>query len=380
LEVLRDAGVVDAGGQGYFTILEGMLRWAKGQSLELAVPLEAPTDTAAATAAAAGPGDLGHEGFGFCTNVLLRGSAMPFEQVRDHINGAGESVVVVGDPSIIRVHVHTERPGDILNYLGGVGILETIEIFNMDMQREELLRRRAASQPVPPPAAVRFRSGDALHSVGSVAVAPGTGFSDLFFSLNADAVVTGGQTMNPSTNDLLEAIEGVAQTQVVVLPNNGNILGAAQQAAHLSSKQVIVVPTRTLPQGVAAMLGRNFTLGFEAYAQAMGRASQKVLTAEITTAVRDATVDGVAVLAGQTIGLLDDTLVAAGDNRDAVIDQTLEQMGLDEREVLTIYYGQSASETDASALAARLGERYPGPEVDVRPGGQPFYDFIISAE
>ncbi|MBC8078402.1 MAG: DAK2 domain-containing protein, partial [Chloroflexales bacterium] len=215
---------------------------------------------------------------------------------------------------------------------------------------------------------------------GTVAVAPGEGFSELFLSLNADAVVTGGQTMNPSTQDLVEAIEGVAQDQIVVLPNNGNIIGAAQQAAQLARKQVLVVPTKTVPQGIAALLGRNLQLPFEQNVEAMDQASRTVLTAEITTAVRDATVNGVAVQSGQTIGLVDDVLVTAGDARDAVIDATLERMALAEREVLTIYYGQHVAEADAQALAERIGAQYPNQTIELRFGGQPFYDFIMSAE
>ena len=230
LEVLRNAGVVDAGGEGYFVILEGMLRWARGESLEYEPPAGAPVANVAAAFE-----DMGHEGYGFCTNVLVRGNDMPFEAIRGHITSVGESVVVVGDEALIRIHVHTERPGDILNYLGDQGTLLKVEIANMDMQREELrAAREEAARPAAVPPAVRFRRGAAAGEFGTVAVAAGEGFSELFLSLNADAVVTGGQTMNPSTQDILEAIEGVAAQQVVVLPNNGNIIGAAQQAAQLS--------------------------------------------------------------------------------------------------------------------------------------------------
>jgi DAK2 domain fusion protein YloV len=377
LEVLRNAGVVDAGGEGYFVILEGMLRWSRGESLEFEQPADAPV---AANVAAAFE-DAGHEGYGFCTNVLVRGEEMPFEAIRDHITAVGESVVVVGDEALIRVHVHTERPGDILNFLGEQGTLLKIEIANMDMQREELREARAeAGRPAAVPPAVRFRRAAAAAGFATVAVAPGEGFSELFLSLNADAVVTGGQTMNPSTQDILEAIEGVAAEQVVVLPNNGNIIGAAEQATQLSPKQVLVVPTKTVPQGIAALLGRNLQLPFEQNVEAMGRASRAVLTAEITTAVRDATVNGVDVRAGQTIGLVDDVLVTAGDARDAVIDATLERMALDERELLTIYYGQHVAEPDAQALVERIGAQYPDHSIELRFGGQPFYDFIMSAE
>jgi DAK2 domain fusion protein YloV len=378
LEVLRHAGVVDAGGEGYAVILEGMLRWATGASL---VWEEQPAGEQQFVATVE---DLGHEGYGFCTNVLLRGVGMPFEAIRTHITGAGESAVVVGDEALIRIHVHTPRPGDILNFVGDHGTIEQVEITNMDLQREAIKEQQAAaakSMPGSVPPAVQYLR-DAAHrnQIGTVVVAPGAGFTKLFLSMNADAVVIGGQTMNPSTQDILEAIEALPQQQVLVLPNNGNIIGAARQAQALTQKQVQVVPTRTMPQGVAAMLGRNYQLPFEQYVEVMTAASSAVVTAEITTAVRDATVDGVQVRQGQTIALLDNQLVAAGDEKDTVIDTILDRMALDECEVLTIYYGQHMGEEQTQALAARIGERYTELEIEIKSGGQPYYDYIIGAE
>jgi dihydroxyacetone kinase-like predicted kinase len=268
-----------------------------------------------------------------------------------------------------------------LNYAARFGALSAIEITNMDLQREALHRRsddqvaeNGEPDDTPPPSTV------VETRVGVVAVAPGAGFTAIFRSLNVDAVVGGGQTMNPSTEDLLQAIERLPQHEVIVLPNNSNILMAARQAAEMSAKQVRVLPSKTLPQGIAARLSFNYQANLEENLRAMTDALGRVRTAEITTAVRDALADGVQVRAGQTIGLLDGDLVTAGDDREQVIDDLLLRMGLDEREIVTIYFGQAVDGDDAEALAARIGERYTDVEVEVQDGGQPLYDYIISAE
>jgi dihydroxyacetone kinase-like predicted kinase len=211
-------------------------------------------------------------------------------------------------------------------------------------------------------------------------VAPGPGFAQIFRSLHAGEVVGGGQTMNPSTEDLLDAIGRLPQRDVIVLPNNGNIIMAARQAAAMSDKRVEVLPTRTAPQGLAALLSFNYQSGLAENVDAMAGAISRVHTAEITTAVRDASVDGVEVRAGQAIGLLDGDLVTAADAPDPVIDELLSRMDLGEREIVTIYYGQLASRDRAEALAEQIGERYAGLEIEVQDGGQPLYDYIISAE
>lgn len=364
LKTLRDAGVVDAGGQGLFVILEGMLHYARGESVEL--EQAAPAQPAVAFKDIHGPDD-----FGYCTNFIVHGAGMPFDEIRATLAAMGQSAAVVGDETLIKVHIHLLRPGDALNYAVGFGALSQIEITNMDLQREALQRA-----PAPPDLAL----ADPVAAVGVVAVAPGAGFEAIFRSLNVDAVVGGGQTMNPSTEDLLAAIERLPQRQVIVLPNNSNIAMAARQAAQLSQKQVEVVPSRTIPQGIAAKLSFNYQADLRENAAAMTAAMGRVCTLEVTTAVRDAALDGVVVRAGQTIGLLDGELVIAGDQPDQVIDAVLDRMQLAEREIVTIYYGQGVRRSDAGALAERIGERFPDLEIEVQDGGQPLYAYIISAE
>jgi DAK2 domain fusion protein YloV len=360
--------VVDSGGEGLFLILEGLLRYARGESIEY---------HAAAPVAAMSFEDIhGVDDFGYCTNFILRGEQMPYDAIRATLAEMGQSAVIVGDEQLIKAHIHVLKPGDALNYAMTFGALEQIEIANMDVQREQLHQKSDK---------LRVTSNESDHSslateVGIVAVAPGAGFAEIFRSLQAGEIVGGGQTMNPSTEDLLAAIARLPQQDVIVLPNNGNVVMAARQAAGLSDKHVEVLPTRTVPQGLAALLSFSYQAGVADNLRAMTAAMQQIQTAEVTTAVRDALVDQVAVRAGQTIGLLDGDIITAGDQRDAVIDELLDRMGLDQREIVTIYYGSAMSAADADTLSKHIQERYSDLEVEVQAGGQPLYEYIISAE
>jgi DAK2 domain fusion protein YloV len=372
LKTLRDAGVVDSGGEGLFLILEGLLRYARGESLEY---------VAGEPAAAMSFDDIhGPDDFGYCTNFLIRGSAMPYETIRSTLAAMGQSAVIVGDEELIKVHIHLLRPGEALNYAIDFGALEQIEITNMDVQRAQL-HERSNVQTFKRSNAQLAHDTDSLDAqIGIVAVAPGPGFAQIFRSLHAGEIVGGGQTMNPSTEDLLAAIERLPQHDVIVLPNNSNVIMAARQTASLTSKRVEVLATKTAPQGIAALLGFNYQAGLDQNVRAMNTSMHNVLTGEVTTAVRDATVDGLVVRAGQTIGLLDGDLVTAGDERGQVIEDLLGRMQLGEREIVTIYYGQGASRAEAEALAEQLQGQFAAVEVEVQDGGQPLYEYIISAE
>ncbi len=381
LKVLRDAGVVDAGGQGLYIILEGMLRWARGEAVTMAYQAAMAQDFSLAFQ------EMHHDDdFGYCTNVLIQGDNLPVDVIREHMNKVGTSVVVVGDETLVRIHVHTPMPGDILNFTIQYGTLISIEIANMDQQHAALRpsdngQDQMASDDQPlSTLATTDSSADMLSSVGLVAVAPGEGFSAIFRSLQIGAVVTGGQTMNPSTQDLLEAIESLPQNEVIVLPNNSNIIMAARQAAELTGKHVRVLPSKTVPQGIAAMMGFGYQRDMDTNLVAMQSEMERVVTAEITTAVRDAQIEDVEVRGGQTIGLLDGHLAAAGDERTQVIDDMIAMMELDTAEIVTIYYGEHVEPDNAQELAGRLAESYPDCEIEVRSGGQPFYDYILSAE
>lgn len=379
LKQLRDAGVVDAGGQGLAVVLHGLQRWARGEEL-------VRTDGGAVVATIAFADIHSDDDFGYCTNFLLEGTNIPFEEVREQIASMGRSVVVVGDETTVKAHIHTLRPGDVLNYAVDFGALTHVEIANMDAQRAAIhetgtVSAVASKEPKESSLASRTRSDEPKTPFGIVAIAPGSGFADFFRSVDVGEVVTGGQTMNPSTQDLVEAIERLPQAEVLILPNNSNILMAARQAQEIVEKKVEVVPSRTVPQGIAALLSLNYEQPFEWNVKAMTSALRNVRTIEITTAVRDATVDDTEVHAGQTIGLLDDKLIAAGDDQDAVIDQMFESCGMDDFEIVTIYLGEGVGEERGAILAERIQERYDHLDtVDVAAGGQPFYDYVISVE
>lgn len=374
LKTLRDAGVVDAGGQGLAIVFEGMLRYARGESL-IPAPIQRADQGAVVFKDIHGPDD-----FGYCTNFVIVGTDMPFEEVRAGLAALGTSVVVVGDETLIKAHLHTLHPGEPLNYAVGFGALTQIEIANMDMQREALHDMEQVGRGDQHQAVESAALDEPIASIGVVAVAPGPGFAAIFRSLNVDEVVGGGQTMNPSTEDLLAAIERLPQHQVIVLPNNSNIVMAARQAAQLTTKQVEVVPTKTVPQGIAAKLRFNYQTSLQENVRAMTVALQQVRTAEITSAVRDAAVDGLMVRTGQTIGLLDGDLVTAHDRRETVIDDLLQRMQLNDHEVVTVYYGQSVTRSDAEALVEQISIQFSDLDIEVQEGGQPLYDYIISAE
>ncbi len=384
LKQLRDAGVVDAGGKGLAIVLEGFLKHTRGEEIQ-----RSDADQGAVAVAFDIDEIHSEDDFGYCTTFLIEGENIPFEEVRATIASMGQSVVVVGDETLVKAHIHIERPGDVLNYAIGFGALTGIEIANMDKQKAAIkdtgmVSSEATRAPKESAAAIGVKATAPpvpAAPIGIVAVAPGQGFVDLFTSLNAGKVITGGQTMNPSTEDLVSAIQELPQQEVIILPNNSNIMMASRQAQELVDKTVRVIPSKTVPQGMAAMLALNYIEDLDANVTAMTTALQNVRTLEITTAVRDALVDDKEVRTGQTIGLLDGTLVEAGDDRDQVIDAMLERVDMEEYEIVTIYYGAEMSEEQAEALAEHITERYSHLDtVEVQAGGQPFYDFIISAE
>lgn len=384
LKQLHDAGVVDAGGKGLAVVLEGLLKYVRGE--------EVSYDDQAAPVEVAFNIDAIHteDDFGYCTTFLLEGQNIPFEDVRAAIAQMGTSVIVVGDETLVKAHVHTLRPGDVLNYAIDYGALTNIEIANMDRQKATIQTTGVVSTTVtkdPQEAAaaisVENQERESLAPIGVVAVAPGRGFVEIFRSLNVGKVITGGQTMNPSTQDVVEAIKQLPQHDVIVLPNNSNILMAARQAQAIVDRQktVRVIPSKTVPQGMAALLALNYNANLDDNVAAMTKALSHVCTIEITTAARDAIVDGKQIRAGQTIGLLDGELVEADDDYTSVIDALLGHIRMDEYEIVTLYYGTHVDEAQAEALGQKIRARYHHlTDVEVQYGGQPFYDFVIAVE
>ena len=371
LPVLAEAGVVDAGGQGLCVILEGMMRTLRGEVMGESAAV-ATTVMGPAFAAEAVP----EEEYGYDVQFLIVGQNLDVEAIRRDIDAMGTSTLVVGDSETVKVHVHVPDPGVPLSYAVRLGSLRDVVVEDMQAQYREFVRAREQARPAP----AMMVSGAPPREVGVVAVVSGDGLEKVFMSLGASAVVPGGQTMNPSTEEILRVVESLPTPKVVILPNNGNIILAARQAQELSQKEVVVVPTRSIPQGVAALLAFNHQAGLEENAETMERAAREVHTGEVTTATRDASLNGVQVRQGQIIGLQDDQLVVSGDTVDEVVEALLDRMGVADLEIVTLYYGAGVRQEEAEALAARLQEKYPDQTFEVVYGGQPHYFYILSAE
>jgi DAK2 domain fusion protein YloV len=385
LPILKQAGVVDAGGEGLATIFEGMWRYLRGEAVQL-TPRQEREESA----------EIHHgrvtidEEYGYEIVFILRGENLNIDEIRDAITAmGGVSTVIAGDSRLIKVHTHTATPGRILDYAIGLGTVTDVTIENLQEQSlryaEEGARERGETPATPgtgtataaPPAATTPRP---VGEVAIVVVAAGDGWIRVFESLGVAAIVPGGQTMNPSTKDLLDAVQRVPAQKVILLPNNGNVILSARQVPPLTQKEVCVVPSRSLPQGVGAVLAYNFDADFATNCRAMEAALTRVQTIEITRAVRSVQVDGVAVSEGDVIGLVNDKLVASGRDLEAVVRQALSEVGVEKYEIVTIYYGADATEAATRALAARIKEWYPNIETEIVNGGQPYYAYIMSVE
>ena len=365
LEVLRKAGVVDSGGEGYRVILEGAWMWSTGRSLEPGA--DAHTYSRALLQA------LEEEStFGFCTEFLLRDADLPLPEVKQRMEALGESVIAVGDRSLMRVHVHTLRPGQALEFAVDHGTLARVKVENMQLQHEAFA---AAAEQAMGSDADRQQAS----SIGVIAVAAGDGFQKVFRSLGA-RVVQGGQTMNPSVQEILAAVNSAGYKELIVLPNNSNIILTARQVQELTPHAVRVIPTETAPQGIGALLAFNFEADMQTNVAAMEQAAHGVHTVEVTQAVRDAEIDGRHVKAGELMGIYDGHIVASSHSADEALLGALARAPIDEMEIVTIYHGAGASEAQAQTVAARIREAHPGLDVEVVEGGQPHYPYIASLE
>jgi len=367
LPVLREAGVVDAGGQGLYTILEGALRYLRGEVEQMqfrkpqiivsSIPLTVRLPQMIAA---------GEEIYGYCTEFLLKGVELSPEKIEARLRRKGKSLMVVGDDSTVRVHVHTLEPGNVIRYATSLGTIHQISIRNMDEQHRDFLEMQKARMPE--------------VDIATIAVVSGDGLADVFTSLGVTAIVPGGQTMNPSTKDLLQAVKAVASGKVIILPNNKNIVLTAEQVLSLTDKMVEIVPTQTIPQGVAALLSFDYEADFETNVQLMKEAKSAVKTIEITRAIRSAHLDGLSIKKRQAIGLLDGELLAAGNNTIDTLNKILAKLDLRKSEIITIYYGADTELAEAEKVNSSIREQYPHLQVEVVKGGQPHYNYIISIE
>lgn len=370
LPVLKEAGVVDAGGQGLYTLLEGALRYLNGeaellqfrkpQMIESSIPLTPMVFTAPERVA------IDEIPFGYCTEFMLKGQDLDPDKLRKKLNSKGESLIVVGNDTTIRIHIHTLDPGNVIHYTASLGTMHGVSVRNMDEQHQDFLEMQRERAPT---------TGMAI-----VAVVPGDKLGDVFSSLGVTAIVPGGQTMNPSTKDLLQAVEQSASDTVIILPNNKNIVLTAGQVHSLTEKTVRVVPSKTIPQGVAALLAFDYEADFETNVGIMTEALSTVKSIEITRAVRSTKLDGLVIKKKQAIGFLDGTLIAVGDKTTDVVNGTFDRAELAKADVVTIYYGADASEAEAKEINNNISAQYPNLQVEVVNSGQPHYEYIISVE
>jgi DAK2 domain fusion protein YloV len=367
LPALLEAGVVDAGGQGLYILLDGAMRFLKGELEDL--QFRKPQMVSANISATKNINITSteeEEAYGYCTNFLVEGDNLDPEKIKRKLDGRGQSLVVAGDETNVRVHIHTYDPGSILAYATSLGTLHQIQIQNMDDQHvgfKEMQRQKAL------PA-----------DIAVVTVAFGQGMIKVFESLGA-VVVKGGQTMNPSVKEILGAVESLDVKKVIILPNNKNIILTAAQIKELTKKEVEMIPSRTLPQGVTALLTFNYESSLEENIQTMSEAIKVVKSVEITTAARSTQISGMKIKQGQVIGIIDDSeLVACGDDVRDVLMDSLSKGGIDSAELVTLYYGADTKPEQAEQAAKELKEKFPGKQIEVVSGGQPHYFYIVSLE
>jgi DAK2 domain fusion protein YloV len=370
LPVLAEAGVVDAGGKGLLVLLDGMVRHLRGE------PMEIPASVSA--------GEVGHEWltvtsqlheqeaslYGYCTELLIGGAGLEPDGVREQMLLLGDSVLVVGDDRLVRVHLHTDDPGAALSHGTKAGSLLQVKVDNIRQQADRFLEMHEAQ------AEVDAQPG----AISTVAVAAGQGMATVFRSVGCTKIVPGGPTMNPSTREILDAVEACPSDDVIVLPNDKNIVMAAKQAAGLTQKRLRVVETNSIPQGIAAVLALNEDMDLEGNVAVMEEARQGVHTVEVCRAVRSTSVGGVRVREGQIIAIADDELKLAADTAEEGALRAVQDIEAVGASLVTLYHGADTRRADAESLADRIHAALPQYEVEIVDGGQPHYNYIISLE
>jgi len=370
LPVLKQAGVVDSGGKGLFFILEGMLRHVYGESLETPIM----TVQAISAMNLQDAMEQVEEGQDYEVVVdFLPSSEFDLQRFYGRLEQMGTSIQVGEGEGMYRMHIHVplEKRYEPIDYIMGIGTITKVAMENLLAQMDDIQKNKASRIP--------FTSVEP-GQIAVVAVSPGAGLSRIFASLGVAAVVEGGQTMNPSTQDILNSFENLPTDKIIILPNNKNIVMAANQAKDVTVKQVAVVPSKTVPQGLSAMLSLHPDGELKAVAEKMTKALEQVRTGEITTATRSVEIDGVKVETGQVIALLDGKLVASASSVEEGCLELLEKADAAEHELITLFYGQDTTHAEANRIADVIRSKYASQEVEVQEGGQPHYQFIMSVE
>lgn len=382
LPVLKEAGVVDSGGQGLLEVLRGAIDGYLGKEVDYS----AFGKSTGASVTKISPQAEADIKFGYCTEfIILLDKEMPEEEehsFKQFLTSIGDSIVLVADDEIVKVHVHTNHPGQAIERALTYGALSRMKIDNMREEHQEKLikdaeklAREQAEQEA------QAQASQEPKDFGFISVSAGNGLTSIFKELGVDYLIEGGQTMNPSTEDMLNAIAKVNAKTIYIFPNNKNIVLAANQARDLTEdKEIIVVPTKTIPQGITAMISFVPEKSAQENADAMAEAITKVQTGQITYAVRDTRIDDKEIHEGDIMGIGDHGILAVGQDKNQVVLDTVAAMMNEESEVISIYYGADIPEDEAEALASSLEEEYPDCEVELNMGGQPIYYYVVSVE
>ena len=376
LPVLKQAGVVDSGGQGLMTVIKGAFDALLGKEIDYTLE---PVQTAGTKVTEEVPMDDVEIKFGYCTEFIINlDKEMPKSEekaFKEFLESIGDSIVLVADDEIVKVHVHTNEPGVAITKALTYGSLSRMKIDNMREEHQERLIKNAEKM------AEQQKADEPRKKYGFVAVSVGEGLDEIFKGLNVDHIISGGQTMNPSTEDILNAIDKINADNIYVLPNNKNIILAAQQAESLvEDKNIIVIPSKTIPQGISAMIGFILDNSPEDNKEAMIDSMSYVKTGEVTYAVRDTVIDDKEIKEGNIMGIGDEGILAVGEEIDDTTINMIKEMQDEESEIVSLYYGAEVTEEAANKLADKIAEALPEIEVEVYPGGQPIYYYIASVE
>ena len=376
LPVLKQAGVVDSGGQGLMTVIKGAFDALLGKEIDYTLE---PVQTAGTKVTEEVPMDDVEIKFGYCTEFIINlDKEMPKSEekaFKEFLESIGDSIVLVADDEIVKVHVHTNKPGVAITKALTYGSLSRMKIDNMREEHQERLIKNAEKM------AEQQKADEPRKKYGFVAVSVGEGLDEIFKGLNVDHIISGGQTMNPSTEDILNAIDKINADNIYVLPNNKNIILAAQQAESLvEDKNIIVIPSKTIPQGISAMIGFIPDNSPEDNKEAMIDSMSYVKTGEVTYAVRDTVIDDKEIKEGNIMGIGDEGILAVGEEIDDTTINMIKEMQDEESEIVSLYYGAEVTEEAANKLADKIAETLPEIEVEVYPGGQPIYYYIASVE
>ncbi len=371
LPVLKQAGVVDAGGKGLLCIYYGILKRLQEIETVLNKPGVEVQNVKPQTYENI---DTNNIKFGYCTEFFIKTKNANPDSFKNKIIEYGDSLVVVGTEELIKVHIHTNEPGTVLNYAMKLGELSKIKIDNMREQHRSIINEEASE------IIEEIKPVEIEKEYGIVTVAMGDGITGIFKDLGVDVIIEGGQTMNPSTQDILSAVNSISAKNIFILPNNGNIIMAANQAKDLSNKNIIVIPTKSIPQGVTAVITLNPDLKPEENEEAMNKAIAKVKTGQVTYAVRDTMFNDVEIKEGNILGIFNGKLIKAGEDINDVVKELISNMMDENSELVTIFYGNNISEEDTSEIQEFISENYPDSDISVNYGGQPLYYYIISVE